>query len=442
MKKPTGPKARLALAMSLLLAISACGSATEADDAVTTIASSAVSTVETTIESESTSTADGSDADANSEAATAESAEPQFELKGDGELPIDQAEVNSLVAFVEDETGRDFQRPPVVVVQNAETFAAGLLPADQAEEDEARAEADLLAHTYRALDLGDQSGPELFDDITAFATSPEGIGGYYDPETDELYVPADFDSSSEAEIDGFRSLLVHELTHALDGQYADLSLLLENVEDAADPFLDEVFADRAVVEGRATAVQLRFNIAEAITPESPDLDFDVPNAYVLTLVQPYQSGAQWVEGQGGPAETWDAVGQAPATSESMLFGRPDDEAITVEAPSIDGTVLAEGSIGATGLFLWLTGDNLIPGPELGPAIEAADGWGGDAYVLWSDDTQSCVAVNIVGDEQTDTDEIEAAFSAWADIEPDNGGSRGVEVGSEFLTITSCGPAAS
>jgi hypothetical protein len=42
-----------------------------------------------------------------------------------------------------------------------------------------------------------------------------------------------------------------------------------------------------------------------------------------------------------------------------------------------------------------------------------EGWGGDAYVIWEDGTRTCMREAIIGDTQTDTDELRQAVQDWA-----------------------------
>lgn len=358
-------------------------------------------------------------------------AEPNFDLRG--ELPVDTADVNAMIEFIETETGRAFLRPPVIVVQDAETFAAGLVVPDE-ERAEIEGEAGILAHAYRALGYSDQSGTELFADIESFMTSPEGIAGYYDPDADELYVP----DAGSVGIDQFRSVLVHELVHALDGQHADLAGTLEALDDEADAFFDGIFMTRAVIEGRAQSVQNTYNTQENIVLSLDNPEFDVPDAYVLSVALPYGIGASYIDAQGGPEATWELLENFPVSSESVLFGRSDDAPAVVEAPAADGDVLAEGQLGATGMIVWLAGSTVEPTPELNAAVMAADGWGGDAYVLWATDTQSCLRVNMVGDSDLELAEIASAFQAWSTAEANVSSDRSVTLDGEMLTVTACG----
>lgn len=413
------PTTVLAALLALALAAGACSS-DEPESAASTPTSAP-----TTTEAEPTTT------EAEESAAEEPPAQPTFDLQG--ELPVDTADVNAMIEFIETETGRSFLRPPVIVVQDAETFAAGLVVPED-ERAEAEVEAEALAHTYRALGYSDQTGSELFTDIESFLTSPEGIAGYYDPDADELYVP----DASSVGIDQFRSVLVHELVHALDGQHADLAGALDELEDEVDVFFDSVFPLRAVIEGRAQSVQNSYNIQEGIRLPLDGPELTVPDAYVLGLALPYGVGAQFIDSVGGAEATWDLFEELPVSSESILFGRTGDDPVVVEAPVADGEVLEEGQLGATGLIVWLAGSTVNPTPELNTAIMAADGWGGDSYVLWATETQSCLRANIVGDSDAELAEIASAFEGWRTAEADVPSDRSVALDGEILTVTACG----
>lgn len=366
--------------------------------------------------------------------------EPTFELVGD--IALDTAEVNELVAFVELTTGRDFVRPPVIVSQSPEEFAAQLIELTPEEEAEALDQSALLARAYQVLGLSDQTPTELFSNIQTFAASPDGVLGYYDPDSDELYVPNLLDP--DANVDDFRGLLVHELTHALDGQYVDLAAVLDNVEADADAFFDSAFGDRALVEGRAVAVQQLFIEAEGITPAVPPVpEYDVPLAYVSSLVLPYQVGGGWVMGNGGPAGSWDLYDEELPTSEAMLFGTTAGDEVEVTAPAASSEaaalpVIDDGTVGATGIFVWLAGDEVGAGPAVTAAIDAAMGWGGDGYVLVGDDETTCIAATFVGDTEADLAEIESAFTTWADDAPTTA-TRTVSSDGETVTVEGCAP---
>ena len=358
--------------------------------------------------------------------------EPNYVVQG--QLPLEVAEVNELIAFVESETGRLFLRPPTIVAQSTEVFFANL-EEDLAEFDET---ADITVRTMQALGLTSLGVDEVNNAIQALLASPSGVAGYYDPDVDELYVPIDAQAEDE-----FRSLLVHELTHALDDQYVDLGALdvLSDEAEITGNF-EPVVALQAVGEGRATAVQNRWMRANGVSaPEGTEADLlaleTVPPAFVLGLSLPYAFGEQFIEGQGGPANTWDLLDNPPASSEEFLVPGATGEAVTdVAPPPADGPVLDDIVFGASDLFTWLLGESLDPDPSLiFPTFAAIDGWAGGRSVLWGDDTESCVRIALVADSKADLDEIQGAIELWAE----RGNDRSVTVEDDQITATSCAP---
>ena len=79
---------------------------------------------------------------------------------------------------------------------------------------------------------------------------------------------------------------------------------------------------------------------------------------------------------------------------------------------------------------------LAPRIDLAAALEAANGWGGDAYRAFTRaDGTECVGVAVRGDEPTDTAEIAAALDLWAAQMPPGGVETAV-VG-KTATFTAC-----
>lgn len=356
----------------------------------------------------------------------------QFVVRG--ELPLSTQEVNELISFIEQDTGRPFLRPPVIVAQSGEAFTQGL----EESLGDFEAESDVSVRSLQALGLTDQGVGEVTQAFQNLLLSPEGVLGYYDPVPDELYVPVDTDGD-----DAFRSLLVHELTHALDGQYADLTVLDALVEAGDETGnYEPVVALQAVAEGRATSVQNRWMAENGVTQEVPD-DLgaieDVPPAMVLSLSIPYAFGEQYIESQGGAAATWDLLEAPPASSEVFMvaFGDASDEPIIdVATPTADGPILDEAVYGSADILTWLLGESLEPDPSLlFPTILAIDGWAGGRAVLWGDETESCMRIAIAADSDGDLNEIEEATRLWAA----NGTGRTVQVENGLVVVTGCAP---
>lgn len=359
-------------------------------------------------------------------------AEPLYDLQG--ELPLSAEEVNALIGFIQEETGRDFLRPPVIVAQSAAEFEEGLQP----QLDEFQEGAEAAVRSLQSLGLTEMGVTEVTEAFVGLLTSPDaGIQGYYDTVTEELYVPVDVLGT-----DDFRSLLVHELTHALDGQHADL-LVLDELSEAAKVSKDyeRLAGYQAVLEGRASSVQNRWIAANNVTQDEPDLSLieGVPPALVFELSVPYAFGEQFVELNGGPGNTWDLLESPPVSSEEVLIpgtGIGVEEIIDVAVPAADGPVIDNASFGASDLLVWLLGKELEPDPSLiFPTLTAIDGWAGGNSVLWGDDTESCTRIAFAADSADDLAEIQEVIELWVD----DGDSRTVVADGDLVTVTGCAP---
>lgn len=423
-----------ALALTVALVAGACASG-EA-----TVGESMGETVEDATQQAPTTEAPAAETD--EESATEEQAaseqeaanvEPRFDLEG--ELPLTTAEVNDMLAFIEEQTGREFLYKPQIVAQTQVDYEAELEAHIGDQITDFENEAEVTARLYQALGLSEQSPQELSDAVIEVMTSADGINGYYDPETDALYVPTD------ALDDGvFRSLLVHELAHALDSQHVDLGRVITAMEESPDD--DELnFGRTAVVEGRATAIQFAWMQANGVVPDAGTLPASleaVPPAFLNALTLPYNFGASWVMANGGPAATWDAFDSPPATSELVLFPTtPADEAvIEVATPAADGPVIDSAPWGAASLLVWLLSEDLEPTQaEVATGLAAADGWAGGAMVLWGDGAESCVRIVMATDGPDDLAEMETALTTWTEA----GEGRTVTTAGTEVTVTGCAP---
>lgn len=420
------------------LLLTACGSAAEnteasaADDEVVEVVEESTEDVDssTTAEAPETTT---------TEAPAVDVVEANFELVG--ELDLTTEEINAMIAFVEESAGRDFLRPPKIEVQSIEDFEAGLA-ADADREAILDENAESTARLYQALGYTDQGPDELNANLLALGQSTDFISGRYDPTDDAVYMP-----EGVLVDDDFNAILVHELLHALDGQHVDLAGLIDELRDlaAADVWTDETFAITAVVEGRATAVQFEWMMANNVVPSQTDIPeaFDtVPAAAINAAIIPYQLGAQSIMELGGASTTWDLYENFPASSEQMVF--PDrigtDAPIEVAAPQVDGEVFLEGVNGVEGMLVLGIGDTIEPEPAIiFQTLGAAEGWGGDYFVVSGDEAESCFTGVITADTPQDLTEIESLFSEWAERDTSHPVTRTAVVEADSLTITSCAP---
>jgi len=343
--------------------------------------------------------------------------------------PATPSEVEAVVAeiseFVAREQGVPFLEPVDVELLGEGAFQDRLLADfDEDVEDLRRQE-----HAFKALGLLD-ADVDLVEAMRSLLGA--GVVGFYDPETGELVVRG-------ASVSPYvRTTIAHELAHALDDQHHDLDR--PEYDDAAD---EVGFGFSAVVEGNARRVETAYRDAmsaeeqaqataeEFTIGEGIDIGA-VPLVLLELIAAPYQLGQDLVDdlvAEGGDEALATAFADPPTTSEQVIDpsayiareGRVD-----VPHPQVAGQVVDEGVLGQ---FLI----DILLQSELGRSAEdAADGWGGDWAVVWTDGSRSCVTLTIVGDDVEETEELAQAFDRWAaerdavTVTPGRGGPFSVE----------------
>jgi hypothetical protein len=255
----------------------------------------------------------------------------------------------------------------------------------------------------------------------------EQVAGFYDPLTDEMIVVVDGNFGAEA------YYYSHEVVHALQDAYLDPDDLMEEVTTDND---DESMALAALYEGDAVLTSTLY------LERHPELALDLlrdgqvgnaelgsaPAAMVVTLVFPYLSGQPFVN-RLYEAGGWDAVDAAyadvPTSTEQILhpekyLERDHPVTLTLPAPvetlgsgwdEVHQNTLGElqialllANLPAGGGLNMVTGQYNIPAP----ALNAAAGWDGDRYALWSNADGDDV---LVWRTAWDTEQDARAFAA-------------------------------
>lgn len=333
--------------------------------------------------------------------------------------PVSEEEFLALVAELSDHVAQarelEFLRPVDVELEDDEQFEARLL--ETFEEDIAEIEdAEVF---YRALGLLDPD-TNLLDELRAIYSA--GVLGFYDPETDELVV------RGRTTTPYVQQTIVHELVHALDDQHFELD------RDQYDDRKDEIESGfSALVEGNARRIETawldeqpeEFREQARAEEQSFAAGIDVgafPEILLFEIGAPYQLGQVFVRqllAEGGGERAVDAAfDDPPTTSEQVLFPPryfEREPRVEVPAPPADGEIVDDGVVGALFLFgLLTTGESTVGQSE---AFGAVEGWGGDWAVTWRDGDTSCVRIDLVGDTDQDTDEIEQTLTDWAEQMP-------------------------
>ncbi|HSP04273.1 MAG TPA: hypothetical protein VLR27_12260 [Acidimicrobiales bacterium] len=348
--------------------------------------------------------------------------------------PLSQDELEVLVeelqAFVADARGLEFLEPVEVELADGDAFQSRLL--EDFEED-----ADQIADVevfYKALGLLDP-GADLLEELRAIYSA--GVLGFYDPETNELVVRG---TSLTPYV---RKTIVHELVHALDDQHFELDR--EEYEDRKDEIATGF---TAVVEGNARRIEQLWideqpdDVQDQAAAEerafADGIDVDAfPEILLFEIGAPYELGKIFVDAivaERGDRAVDAALEDPPTTSEQVLFPPLYSERqprVEVPPPPADGEIVDDGVVGTLFWFgLFTTGDTTVPPQD---AFAAIQGWGGDWAVTWMDGDAACARIDVVGDTQQDTDELEDALRAWAE----GSGAAEITVVDERVRVDSC-----
>jgi hypothetical protein len=156
---------------------------------------------------------------------------------------------------------------------------------------------------------------------------------------------------------------------------------------------------------------------------------------------PYALGPSLVEliaAEGGNDAVDDAFGNPPASTEHVVDPRsyfagdsPDEVTAPVVPPGGD-QIGEDDRLGALALFLLLSEriDPLV-------ALSAADGWGGDAYVVYDRGGTACMDLAVQGDSAREGQELLQAFEAWVAAGPP--GAAQVRSDGRLALVTACDP---
>jgi hypothetical protein len=272
-------------------------------------------------------------------------------------------------------------------------------------------------------------------------TAGDAAAGFYDPGKQTFYLLANLPAGAGP------ILAAHELTHALEDQHYDLDARIERVQDDAD----RSFALSAVHEGSATLVMAAYtarglkegflareDLGAVATSQVEEVKRLAASSDVLRrpLLGAYILGASFlahgdvavVRGTSYPvANVERAFREPPASSEQLLHPekywdpRKRDEPKPVAAPDLFAalpgwTGEANGRFGE--LFLGLLVGAQTPGAWSEDALagaawtnEAASGWGGDAWSLWTRGDEAVLAAVTEWDTARDAKQFARAAEA-------------------------------
>jgi hypothetical protein len=273
-------------------------------------------------------------------------------------------------------------------------------------EDEAQDDARLLA--LLGLLEADYDLFNLYLDLYS-----ENIAGFYDDEIEQMFVVQDSRFGGPE-----RLTYAHEYAHALQDQTYDLGEGLGFNDEDCEADSERCAGLQALLEGDATLLEERWLLTYASDADfqqlldfydsfsSPTYD-SAPEFLKDDFLFPYTTGYDFVEHfflEGGWAAVDALYGDPPVSTEQILHpGRyPNDAPVSLAVPEMlealgsewremDRDVLGEW-------FTFLTLREQLPEEEAEPA---AEGWGGDYYIAFRNDSNG--------------DEILVLTTAWDSV---------------------------
>ena len=264
-----------------------------------------------------------------------------------------------------------------------------------------------------------------------------GIAAFYKPETGTFYHIAGNDGR------GARPVVFHELVHALDDQYFDLTAMSESVEDDSD----RQIALKGLIEGsaawhegvyeKAHPEDLKAMVESQATPEmmakQMKMANQVPPSFLMVMaLYPYNNAKAWVGAMKPDAAVMERLFKdPPVSSEQVLhpakfpLDGPRDYPHRVAAPDLaavfgagfekldednmgelmTGALLAQLQVG--GAYIPTLAISVDPSTQgvgfRDPVKRAAEGWDGDRYAAWEEKATGAVSVVWVSCWDSDKD---------------------------------------
>lgn len=278
----------------------------------------------------------------------------------------------------------------------------------------------------------------------------EQIAGYYDIEKDEMYVVLD---------EGFagpqRSTYAHEYTHVLQNHTHDVRNKLNYTEEYCKTDSEYCAAIQALIEGDALLTEQSWLHLYGTEQDRKEIDdyyanvelsvFDTAPAFMQEdFMFPYTYGVEYVwflYEQDGFSAIDQAYVVPPVSTEQILHPEryPDDKPVPVEIPDLtdvlDRTIreLDRGVMGEWYTYLIL-GFGVDSNARLAEheAIEAAAGWGGDAYAIYWDESSNLPVVVLYSTWDT-TGDAEEFYNAFKNYGTLHWGNPDIAAGSGDIT---------
>lgn len=256
-------------------------------------------------------------------------------------------------------------------------------------------------------------GDDIYEIYSSFVS--DQVLGTYDPETKQLVV---ISTNTEEWNITDRTTYVHETVHALQDQHFDIMGVHGDLDTLTD---DRFYAVRSLVEGDASFAEFIFLVEndlvgpylDELSTMDPGSTDDIPFFLMETMMFYYADGMEFVSfiwQDGG----WEAVNAVwlnpPTTSEQIIHPQKyhDGEgaipvAIANPQPVFgnEWRIIEDNAWGELGTRVFLQNG----GVSARAASRAAEGWGGDAVYVITNDDESAMVWSTAWDSDDDAAEF-------------------------------------
>jgi len=336
--------------------------------------------------------------------------------------PEMKEQFDELISFIEKRTGLKFTEYPKYELYTLEGYrdysVASYL--DNFEEDYDEGEWERAVLSENMWGLSTFTPDELKDLYVTFQRCASS--GSYNLDDKILRVPI---KRNQKKFNLFeQSVLVHELTHTLQGQVIDLSAWYNEMKEADD--FSDYYGRRSIMEAQADLIQARWESGldsydrQTMQSQYPaGCGIALPDYIYIPFDLYYGYGpilAKEIYNNGGMEALNDALYLLPTGEQiyepSKFFSSEPYQEVQINDLEIEGySLVDQGKLDSLDLVYILQGQS----GQQQPAVQAAVGLGGGAWKDYVDSRGALfMTLKISGDDLTELNEIQDAFIDWAE----------------------------